>query len=132
MAPENQLPGKPLIIWDFDRTIMDDDSDRWVVVEMGLTQLFNQLRQTLPWNSLMDRMMEELHSQGKTIEDITNCLNRVVLNPQIISAIRAAHAHGYLLHLLSCFIICICVLIQDFFLMGSNFFSVFKIFITKR
>ncbi|KAM0037252.1 putative inorganic diphosphatase [Helianthus debilis subsp. tardiflorus] len=101
MAPENQLSGKPLIIWDFDRTIMDDDSDRWVVVEMGLTQLFNQLRQTLPWNSLMDRMMEELHSQGKTIEDITNCLNRVVLNPQIISAIRAAHAHGCDLKVLS-------------------------------
>lgn len=32
---------------------MDDDSDRWVVVEMGMTQLFDQLRQTLSWNSLM-------------------------------------------------------------------------------
>lgn len=56
MAPENQLPkvaGEMVIIWDFDRTIMDDDSDRWVVVEMGLNQLFNQLRQSLPWNSLM-------------------------------------------------------------------------------
>ncbi|KAD0546609.1 hypothetical protein E3N88_44090 [Mikania micrantha] len=98
MSPANQLTvvaGQPIIIWDFDRTIMDDDSDRWLcVVEMGLTQLFNQLRQTLPWNSLMDRMMKELHSQGRTIEDIINCLNRVQLHPQIISAIRAAHAHG--------------------------------------
>ncbi|KAJ9551218.1 hypothetical protein OSB04_015263 [Centaurea solstitialis] len=24
-----------MIVWDFDRTIMDDDSDRWVVVEMA-------------------------------------------------------------------------------------------------
>lgn len=83
-----------MIIWDFDRTIMDDDSDRWVVVEMGLTQLFNHLRQTLPWNSLMDRMMAELHSHGKTIEDIINCLNRVPLHPQIVSAIRSAHSLG--------------------------------------
>lgn len=80
---------------------MDDDSDRWVVVEMGLTQLFNQLRQTVPWNSLMDRMMEELHSQGKTIEDIINCLNRVPLHPQIISAIKSAHALGCDLKVLS-------------------------------
>ncbi|KAL8265531.1 hypothetical protein R6Q59_023661 [Mikania micrantha] len=104
MSPANQLTvvaGQPIIIWDFDRTIMDDDSDRWVVVEMGLTQLFNQLRQTLPWNSLMDRMMKELHSQGRTIEDIINCLNRVQLHPQIISAIRAAHAHGCDLKVLS-------------------------------
>ncbi|GKD87664.1 thiamine phosphate phosphatase-like protein [Tanacetum coccineum] len=42
-------------------------------------------------------MMEELHSQGKTIEDIVNCLNRVPLHPQIVSAIQSAHAQGYLL-----------------------------------
>ncbi|CAH1448923.1 unnamed protein product [Lactuca virosa] len=104
MAPAKPKPtvvGEMTIIWDFDRTIMDDDSDRWLVVEMGLTQLFNQLRQTLPWNSLMDRMMEELHSQGKTIEDIINCLNRVPLDPHIISAIKSAHALGCDLKVLS-------------------------------
>lgn len=41
--------------------------------------------------------MEELHLQGKTIQDIENCLNRVPLHPQIISAIKSAHALGYLL-----------------------------------
>ncbi|GJR99198.1 thiamine phosphate phosphatase-like protein [Tanacetum coccineum] len=41
-----------------------------------------------------DRVMEELHSQGKTIEDIVNCLNRVPLHPQIVSAIKSAHAQG--------------------------------------
>ncbi|GJZ81693.1 thiamine phosphate phosphatase-like protein [Tanacetum coccineum] len=39
-------------------------------------------------------MMEELHSQRKTIEDIVNCLNRVPLHPQIVSAIKSAHAQG--------------------------------------
>ncbi|PRQ31989.1 putative inorganic diphosphatase [Rosa chinensis] len=41
---------------------------RWVVMEMGLNQLFNVLRSTMPWNSLMDRMMMELHLQGKTTD----------------------------------------------------------------
>lgn len=56
MAPAIEVSravGKAIMIWDFDRTIMDDDSDRWVVTEMGLTHLFNHLRQTLPWNTLM-------------------------------------------------------------------------------
>lgn len=90
-----------VIVFDFDRTIINDDSDRWVVVEMGLTDLFNQLRSILPWNSLMDRMVEELHSQGKTVDDIAECLKRVPLHPQIIAAIKSAHALGCDLRVLS-------------------------------
>ncbi|KAF6174480.1 hypothetical protein GIB67_004674 [Kingdonia uniflora] len=39
-------------------------------------------------------MMIELHLQGKTIEDIANCLKRVALNPRIVQAIKSAHALG--------------------------------------
>jgi hypothetical protein len=42
-----------VVAFDFDRTIIDGDSDNWVITEMGLTRLFNELRSTLPWNSLM-------------------------------------------------------------------------------
>lgn len=45
--------GKVVIIFDFDRTLIEDDSDRWVLTNMGLTQLFNHLRPTLAWTSLM-------------------------------------------------------------------------------
>lgn len=41
-----------------------------------------------------DRMMKELHSNGKTIEDIANVLKRAPLHPNIISAIKSAHALG--------------------------------------
>ena len=40
-------------------------------------------------------MLMELHSQGKTIEDIAECLKKVPLNPRIISSIKSAHASGY-------------------------------------
>nr|GMC96204.1 inorganic pyrophosphatase 3-like [Ipomoea batatas] len=85
---------KIVVIFDFDRTLINDDSDRWVIEHMGLTQLFNQLRLTLPWTTLMDRMVEEIHSQGKTVEDIAECLKHVPLHPQTISAIKSAHALG--------------------------------------
>lgn len=83
-----------VIVFDFDRTLIDDDSDKWVVENLGLTDLFNHLRPTLPWNALMDRMMEELHSKGKTVEHIAESLKHVPLHPRTISAIQSVHHLG--------------------------------------
>jgi len=41
-------------------------------------------------------MMMELHSNGKTIEDIVQVLKRIPIHPRIIPAIKAASALGYL------------------------------------
>ncbi|EOY13058.1 Pyridoxal phosphate phosphatase-related protein, putative [Theobroma cacao] len=46
----------------------------------------------MPWNSLMDRMMKELHAQGKTIDDIAEVLKRVPIH--LVPASKAAHALG--------------------------------------
>ncbi|KAK2997379.1 hypothetical protein RJ639_039912 [Escallonia herrerae] len=83
-----------VVVFDFDKTIIDLDSDNWVVDELGATELFNQLLPTMPWNPLMDRMMKELHSQGRTIVDIAEVLKRVPMHPRIVPAIKAAHALG--------------------------------------
>ncbi|KAK1434196.1 hypothetical protein QVD17_11115 [Tagetes erecta] len=83
-----------VVIFDFDKTIIDVDSDNWVVDELGATDLFNQLLTTMPWNSVMDKMMQELHLQGKTIDDIKQVLNRIPIHPRIVPAIKAAHALG--------------------------------------
>ncbi|WMV08566.1 hypothetical protein MTR67_001951 [Solanum verrucosum] len=45
----------------------------------------------MPWNTLMDRMMEELHVQGKTIVEV---LKRVAIHPRIVPAIKSAYALG--------------------------------------
>nr|GEY64622.1 putative phosphatase [Tanacetum cinerariifolium] len=83
-----------MVVFDFDKTIIDIDSDNWVVDELGATGLFNQLLPTMPWNSVMDKMMDELHIQGKTIKDLEQVLNRVPIHPRIVPAIKAAHALG--------------------------------------
>ncbi|CAL5361253.1 unnamed protein product [Camellia sinensis] len=83
-----------VVVFDFDKTIIDLDSDNWVIDELGATDLFNQLLPTMPWNSLMDRMMMELHSQGKTIDDVAEVLKRAPIHPRIVPAIKAAHALG--------------------------------------
>ncbi|XVE51966.1 hypothetical protein DITRI_Ditri02bG0082100 [Diplodiscus trichospermus] len=83
-----------VVIFDFDKTIIDCDSDNWVLGEFGATELFEQLLPTIPWNSHMDRMMTELHSQGTKMEDIVAVLKRAPIHPRIIQAIKSAHSLG--------------------------------------
>ncbi|KAF8393505.1 hypothetical protein HHK36_021749 [Tetracentron sinense] len=90
-----------VVVFDFDKTIIECDSDDLVVHELGATQLFNQLLPTMSWNTLMDRIMGEIHSQGKTTEDIAECLKRAPLHPRIIAAIKSAHALGCDLRIIS-------------------------------
>ncbi|KAK6125094.1 hypothetical protein DH2020_041158 [Rehmannia glutinosa] len=90
-----------VVVFDFDKTIIELDSDNWVVDELGATDLFNELLPTMPWNLLMDRMMKELHAQGKTIEEIKEVLKRAPIHPRIVPAIKKAHALGCDLRILS-------------------------------
>uniref|UniRef100_K3XL51 Uncharacterized protein n=1 Tax=Setaria italica TaxID=4555 RepID=K3XL51_SETIT len=83
-----------VVVFDFDRTIIDWDSDDWVVTKLGAADAFQRLRPTMRWNPLMDRMMEELHARGKTVEDIRDCLRSAPLDAHVISAIKTAASLG--------------------------------------
>ncbi|XP_060212188.1 inorganic pyrophosphatase 2-like [Lycium barbarum] len=90
-----------VVIFDFDKTIIDVDSDNWVVDELGGTDLFNQLLPSMPWNALMDRMMKEFHAGGKTIEDIEEVLKRAPIISRIVPCIKSAYALGCDLRIIS-------------------------------
>ncbi|XP_027343429.1 inorganic pyrophosphatase 2-like [Abrus precatorius] len=90
-----------VVVFDFDKTIIDCDSDNWVVDELGFNDLFNQLHPTMPWNTLMDRMMMELHLHGKTNEEIEQVLQRIPIHPRVIPSIKGAHALGCDLRIVS-------------------------------
>lgn len=83
-----------VVVFDFDKTIIDLDSDNWLVDELGFTDLFNHLLPTMPWNSVMDKMMNEIHASGKKIEDIEQVLRRTPIHPRIVPAIKSAYALG--------------------------------------
>ncbi|KAL2554933.1 Inorganic pyrophosphatase 2 [Forsythia ovata] len=83
-----------VVVFDFDKTIIDLDSDNWVVDELGATDLFNKLLPTMPWNSVMDRIMKELYTQGKTIDNIKEVLKRALIHPRVVPAIKTAHSLG--------------------------------------
>ncbi|CAN6237600.1 unnamed protein product [Urochloa humidicola] len=80
MAASNGA-GAPLVVFDFDKTIVDCDSDNWVVDALGATRRFDDLLRRLPWNTAIDAMMGELHAAGNTPEDLRACLRAAPLSP---------------------------------------------------
>ncbi|CAL9118135.1 unnamed protein product [Musa acuminata var. zebrina] len=90
-----------IVVFDFDKTIIDCDSDNWVIDDLGGTQLFDQMLQTMPWNSAMDRVMGALHSQGRTVDEITASLRRAPLPAHTVAAVKAAYALGCELRIVS-------------------------------
>jgi phosphoethanolamine/phosphocholine phosphatase len=90
-----------VVVFDFDKTIIDVDSDNWVVDSLGLTDLFERLLPTTPWNTLMDTMMGELHARGRTLAEVAEALRAAPIDPRVPAAVRAAHALGCDLRVLS-------------------------------
>lgn len=108
-----------VVVFDFDKTIIDCDSDNWVVDDLGATKRFDELLQTMPWNSAIvsmdikplfiylfvncsnyilifqDMMMGELYSQGKSMGDVSNSLKSAPLHAKAISTIKSAYDLGY-------------------------------------
>ncbi|CAA6666098.1 unnamed protein product [Spirodela intermedia] len=91
----------PSCVFDFDGTIIDCDSDYWVVDGLGATEIFERLLPTMPFNTLMDSMMKEIHEQGRSVEEVAHILKSAPLDPHITAVIKSAHALGCELRIVS-------------------------------
>ncbi|EEE56590.1 hypothetical protein OsJ_05950 [Oryza sativa Japonica Group] len=90
-----------VVVFDFDKTIIDCDSDNWVVDALGATARFDDLLCRLPWNSAIDAMMGELHAEGRTVEEVAASLRAAPLSPRVAAAVETARALGCELRVLS-------------------------------
>ncbi|KAJ9551243.1 hypothetical protein OSB04_015288 [Centaurea solstitialis] len=75
-----------MIVWDFDRTIMDDDSDRWVVVAMGSVELFDWNLMTLNDFDVF-RTKNHICNRDHTRVLTTQCRNRNCVRLPIVSLV---------------------------------------------
>ncbi|KAF3617226.1 Inorganic pyrophosphatase 1, partial [Capsicum annuum] len=83
-----------VVVFDFNKTIIDLDSDNWVVDEFVATDLFNQLVPTMLWNTVMDTMIKEIHVRGKTIHDTEEVMKRAHVISGVVPTIKVAHVLG--------------------------------------
>lgn len=96
--------GAPSIIWDFDHSMIDVNSDTFVPEELeaGRTSKIRAYSSGgMPWTTVMATTMVELHAGGATAAEVTAAAGRVPMSPAVERAIRHAHAHGASQHVLS-------------------------------
>ncbi|MCO5594893.1 hypothetical protein L7F22_048928 [Adiantum nelumboides] len=93
----------PMLILDFDETLVDADSSEWVAELLGAASLFDELRwvRGMHWHHAMNVVLQTLHSQGVSIAHIRQAASALPLPPQTVSTLKAAHALGCELRIIS-------------------------------
>ena len=108
-------PPSLLFVFDFDHTLIDDNSDTVVfdVLAPPLGVELRALARSVQWTDLMDQMLgrqgafvfvcgfltplsgRRLHAAGFGQEDVVRALHTVALDPALLDALRALHTSGY-------------------------------------
>lgn len=97
MADTRSRAVKTLFVFDFDHTLIDDNSDTNVMSlcsELtGLTtrNLSSKRLEYGGWTKFMDHVFSLIHEQGHTKEDITKHMKEVRLYDQALDAVHALH-----------------------------------------
>ncbi|KZT10958.1 uncharacterized protein LAESUDRAFT_809809 [Laetiporus sulphureus 93-53] len=74
---------KQLVVFDFDWSLADQDSDRWVfeVLAPELRRKMKTLKQEVQWTDLMASSLRELHAKGVAKEEIEDVLRKMPFHP---------------------------------------------------
>ncbi|KAG8970345.1 hypothetical protein FRC03_009618 [Tulasnella sp. 419] len=81
---------KQLVVFDFDWSMADQDTDRWVleVVQPQLRRKMRELTDHVQWTDLVAQMMEELHARGSTREQVEEALRIMPFHPAMVRGVR--------------------------------------------
>lgn len=96
----SKLQSRPtLIIWDYDWSLIDTNSDTFVVEQLCpdlMVRFDNRDRPGGPpgWTALMDWLMEGLFEKGISRESIIDCVAKVPISDGCLAAVRNAGTSG--------------------------------------
>lgn len=88
--------GGALVVWDFDWSMINENSDTYVV-EHSNAEVYarmRSLRASMPWTALMDSSFAELHRVGVTRPAIEALLARIPVFDEVPVLIRELAAAG--------------------------------------
>lgn len=84
---------RALFVFDFDHTLVDDNTDTWVMKlrpDLGLEKRLRDLRRQFScWTDLMDHIFAELHEAGCGREEVLEHMGRLTVYDQALLAFRA-------------------------------------------
>ena len=100
MGSPRPSPGHVLVVFDFDWSLINDNSDTWVIKQLT-PDFYAQLMggpkaQELGWTDLMDHALCQMMGPqlGITREQLTASLEAIPYFPEMFEAVRYAHAQG--------------------------------------
>ncbi|KAK9899431.1 hypothetical protein P389DRAFT_48499 [Cystobasidium minutum MCA 4210] len=84
------MPSKQLVVFDFDCSIPDNDTDRYVleVLDPKLRLRMEELKDKMQWTDLVADTMVELHKRGGTKEDVISALQVLPVHPAMKRGVR--------------------------------------------
>ncbi|KDQ57794.1 hypothetical protein JAAARDRAFT_178264 [Jaapia argillacea MUCL 33604] len=85
---------KQLIVFDFDWSLADQDTDRWVfeVNALDLRRQMKSLKDDVQWTDLVAQSLREFHARGGKREDIENALRIMPFHPAMVRAVKKVKA----------------------------------------
>ena len=85
-----------LFVFDFDNTLIDDDSDHYVVKQLSppLFEKLNSLTKTVQWTDLMNQMVGELFDMGFSSRNILDSLDTIPIHPDMKAVLTRIHEKG--------------------------------------
>ncbi|KAG0242745.1 phosphatase phospho-type [Mortierella sp. GBAus27b] len=94
---------KRLVVFDFDWTLIEADSDYWVMEKLGgdLAKIQADLVEVVQWTDLQDQLLGQLHERGITQQDLEKSLRQIPFTQEMITALRLMKSQGAELYILS-------------------------------
>lgn len=85
---------RQLVVFDFDWSLADQDTDRWVheVLSPRLRLEFVRLLPHMQFTDMCAHLLVELHREGHTRAELEDALRRMPVHPAMVRAVRALHA----------------------------------------
>ena len=86
---------RTLFVFDFDHTLVDDNSDTWIFSlcpKLNLHEKMSSKRREFDsWTKFMDHVFSLLHQQGCTEDEITQHMKKLRLHEQGLKTLHAVH-----------------------------------------
>ncbi|KAG8823007.1 hypothetical protein FRC19_004815 [Serendipita sp. 401] len=87
-------PKRILVVFDFDWSFVDQDTDRWVfeVNALHLRRKMEDMEKSVQWTDLVAMMLREGHAEGITRDQVEGALKILPVHPAMIRAVTRLKA----------------------------------------
>jgi len=81
---------RQLVVFDFDWSIADQDTDRWIfeVNAPDIRRKLKNLREEIQWTDLIAQSLREFHERGGTRDQIESALKIMPFHPAMVRGVK--------------------------------------------